>query len=298
MKKKVRAKDYPSDRKIIERQFFDNRNTGEIDFFHINNSAYKDLYPIDVGHELHSAKDKKFDNRYPYYLLHYVVKGKGEIEINGKKRIYKANDIFVLPPDEPITYYVSADRQWEYYWINFNGLTAKNTLDSIFGVVDEYYLKGNSSFRSLFVKAMNAKNSKYSQVYTVLSCMFEIFSKIAELNTPMTTSNETGLQSFDKIFDYVNRNLYQKDLKADTVAKTFFLNPCYFSVLFKKNLNVSFKEYLNYERIKKASELLDDTDLLIKEVADAVGFSDALYFGKVFKKYRIVSPQEYRDRNK
>ena len=281
-----------------ENAFTDNRASGGIDFYHINNSTYKDLYPIDVGHELHAAKEKEFDNRYPYYLLHYVVKGKGEIEINGKKRIYKANDIFVLPPDEPITYRISADRQWEYYWINFNGLTAKNTLDSIFGIGDEYYLKGNSSFRSLFVKAMTAKNAKYSQVYTVLSCMFEIFSKIAELNTPVATTNKSGLPSFGKIFDYINRNLYNKDLKADDVAKTFFVNPCYFSVLFKKNLNVSFKEYLNYERIKKASELLDDTDLLIKEVADAVGFSDALYFGKVFKKYRIVSPQEYRDRNK
>ena len=105
------------------------------------------------------------------------------------------------------------------------------------------------------------------------------------------------MPSFDKIFDYINKNLYSKDLKAETVAKAFFVNTCYFSVRFKKNLNVSFKEYLNYERIKKATKLLDDTDLLIKEIADAVGFSDALYFGKVFKKYRLVSPQEYRARN-
>lgn len=278
-----------------EREFFDNRNSATLDYFHINNSAYKDLYPVDVGHELHSGKDKRFSNRYPYYLLHYVVKGKGEIEINGVKKSYKANDIFVLPPDETITYSVSAKNKWEYYWINFNGLTAQKTLSAIFG--NDYYVKSDSSFKTLFAKAMNAKKSKRSQVYTVLGCLFEIFAKIAEITSLTETASTAGLPSFDKIFDYINKNLYSKDLKAETVAKAFFVNPCYFSVLFKKNLNVSFKEYLNYERIKKATELLDDTDLLIKEIADAVGFSDALYFGKVFKKYRLVSPQEYRARN-
>lgn len=278
-----------------EREFFDNRNSATLDYFHINNSAYKDLYPVDVGHELHSGKDKRFSNRYPYYLLHYVVKGKGEIEINGVKKSYKANDIFVLPPDETITYSVSAKNKWEYYWINFNGLTAQKTLSAIFG--NDYYVKSDSSFKTLFAKAMNAKKSKRSQVYTVLGCLFEIFAKIAEITSLTEIASTAGLPSFDKIFDYINKNLYSKDLKAETVAKAFFVNPCYFSVLFKKNLNVSFKEYLNYERIKKATELLDDTDLLIKEIADAVGFSDALYFGKVFKKYRLVSPQEYRARN-
>lgn len=278
-----------------EREFFDNRNSATLDYFHINNSAYKDLYPVDVGHELHSGKEKRFSNRYPYYLLHYVVKGKGEIEINGVKKIYKTNDIFVLPPDETITYSVSAKNKWEYYWINFNGLTAQKTLSAFFG--NDYYVKGDSSFKNPFTKAMNAKKSKRSQVYTVLGCLFEIFAKISEITSLTETSSTAGLPSFDKIFDYINKNLYSKDLKAETVAKAFFVNPCYFSVLFKKNLNVSFKEYLNYERIKKATELLDDTDLLIKEIADAVGFSDALYFGKVFKKYRLVSPQEYRARN-
>ena len=296
MERKIKSDKLRNERKKIEREFFDNRNSGEIDFFHINNSAYKDLYPIDVGHELHSAKNKRFANRYPYYLLHYVVKGGGQIEINGKKTTYKTNDIFVLPPDETITYSVSAEKQWEYYWINFNGITAKSTLANIFGNNDEYHVKGNKSFKTVFVRAMNSKNERQTQVYTVLACLFDIFSKIAKINSATGAASSIDLPSFNRIFDYINRNLYSKELKAETVAKTFFVNPCYFSVLFKKNMNVSFKEYLNYERIKKASELLDDTDLLIKEIADAVGFSDALYFGKVFKKYRIVSPLEYRNR--
>ena len=287
-----------NERRIIEKEFFDNRNTGKIDFFHINNSEYKDLYPIDVGHELHAAKAKCFDNRYPYYLLHYVVKGKGEIEIDGVKRTYKTNDLFVLPPDKTITYRVSEAKQWEYYWINFNGLTAKKSLCSVFASQDDYFVKGNASFKSIFVKAMNAKNYKHAQVYAVLACLFEIFAKIAEINSSTLADGTNEVPSFNKIFDYINRNLYQKELKAETVAGTFFINQCYFSVLFKKNLNVSFKEYINYERIKKASELLDNTDLLIKEIADAVGFTDALYFSRVFKKYRIVSPLEYRNRHK
>ena len=64
--------------------------------------------------------------------------------------------------------------------------------------------------------------------------------------------------------------------------------------LFKKHNNATFKQYVNYERIKKATTLIEDTDMLIKEIAGLVGFTDSLYFSKLFKKYRLVSPENYR----
>ena len=53
---------------------------------------------------------------------------------------------------------------------------------------------------------------------------------------------------------------------------------------------------MNYERVKKATELMETSNIYIKNIGFAVGFSDPLYFGKVFKKYRLYSPNEYKKR--
>lgn len=262
-----------------------------LEFFHINKTISKDLFPIDVGHELHSEK-KVFPNKYPYYLLHFVKRGKGAIEFDGVKTEVTRNTLFVLPPEKSILYY--AEKNWEYYWINFNGIAAKNILSQLGFSTEQYFMHlPNASTLQYFKEALSAKNSKHSMVFTVTHCLYAIFANIAEENPSQTQLYESK-DLFTQIYDYIHTHLFEASLSADQIAKRFFISPCYFSTLFKKNINTNFKEYINYERIKKATELLESTDLSVKQIASAVGFQDALYFSKVFKRYRLISPGKFR----
>lgn len=63
---------------------------------------------------------------------------------------------------------------------------------------------------------------------------------------------------------------------------------------FKGSTGLCFKEYLNYIRVQKASDMLRNTDLSVTGVAMACGFSDGNYFGDVFRRLTGVSPREYR----
>jgi len=94
------------------------------------------------------------------------------------------------------------------------------------------------------------------------------------------------------IQDYIDQNLGGK-LQLNEIADAFGLSPAYLSVLFKKNTDIGFSEYVYTRKIEEAKKMLLSDDMKVYEVADALGFESAYYFSKVFKKVSGMSPREY-----
>lgn len=96
-----------------------------------------------------------------------------------------------------------------------------------------------------------------------------------------------------RIVHYVNVN-FSKDLSVKEIGNQFGLTPNYLSQIFKNETGMSFVNYLNSLRIKKACGLLRNSDIKIAEVAKQIGYNDNQYFYRVFKKYMGKTPIEYR----
>ena len=266
-------------------------------YYHINETIISDIWPIDVG-QLRKASNKPIVNNYPYFLIHFVYKGKGYIEIENKKYIINKNHLFVIFPDTDVKYYPDKKNPWNYYWINVNGLKVLSIFNKL-GITKDNFLINEPLplLKKFFENAYNA-NEKKSATFIVQSQLFMIFSAILENSTSSGKNATENKSTFENIFNYINENILDEALSARTVAEHFHLNINYFSTLFKNKCNVRFKEYVNYERIKKASDLLITTNEPIKNIAIMVGFIDQLYFTKVFNKYRLMSPKEFRKENK
>ncbi len=275
------------------------RYKGKKKYYHINEIILKDLYPIDIGHEEHSLRKKPFKNEYPYYLLHYVTGGEGSIEMDGKHHTFGKNSVFILPPNKEIVYHPNLNATseikvgWGYYWINFNGLEVKKILATL-GITDEKFFFEDkfTGLEKYFEKLFEKQASDVERYYSALSALLGVFAELHPTACGNAPAKKTA--SFDDIFEYIQAHLYDTDLSAAKVAHAFYIDGSYFSKLFKKNLNTSFPNFVNYERIKKATTLITTTDQPIKSVATAVGYKDALYFSKIFKKYRLFSPENYR----
>ena len=96
-----------------------------------------------------------------------------------------------------------------------------------------------------------------------------------------------------RILEIVEKQFDNPDLSMSVVSKNLAYNSKYISHVFKKNMGVSFSEYLRSVRIKFAVSLFDHGLDSVKNVALLSGFYDPLYFSTVFKKVVGVSPKEY-----
>lgn len=86
---------------------------------------------------------------------------------------------------------------------------------------------------------------------------------------------------------------YSHDIDIPDIAKYVGVSRSYLYKLFMKSLSISPTEYLSRFRINQACTLIRSSSLTLKEISASVGFSDQLYFSRVFKKYKGVPPSEY-----
>lgn len=94
-------------------------------------------------------------------------------------------------------------------------------------------------------------------------------------------------------FSYVSMNL-EKKISLDEVSSYLFLNPSYFSRLFKKEVGETFVEYVTKMKISRAKELLEQTPDSVGKICERLGYDNQSYFIKIFKNYVGVTPMEYR----
>lgn len=101
-----------------------------------------------------------------------------------------------------------------------------------------------------------------------------------------------------RILKYVTDNIDTPDLKIDNIADAMGMSRSVLYTKIKQQLGMTPIDFVRHVRIMRACELLKDTDDSLSSVAFAVGFSDAKYFSKVFKREMGIVPTEYRERTR
>ncbi len=94
--------------------------------------------------------------------------------------------------------------------------------------------------------------------------------------------------------NYLLENYDKDNISLEHVANQVFLNPIYFSRLFKQQMGMNFSEYVTAIRMDKAKELLKQPHYKIYEIGEKIGYSNSKYFARVFKQNTGYSPYEYR----
>lgn len=98
-----------------------------------------------------------------------------------------------------------------------------------------------------------------------------------------------------KVMEYVRQHP-EEELGRDQLAATVYLNPAYLSRLFRKETGQSLTEYILDVKMAHAKQLLENSNLKVGSVAEAIGYTHFSYFAKIFKKVTGLSPHDYRKR--
>ncbi len=110
-----------------------------------------------------------------------------------------------------------------------------------------------------------------------------------------STIDSTNIELIDSMEAYIRCNYQREDMSLLLLAEHFNLTTGYISKIFKKCRQVNFKDYLSAYRIKQATEILDrDPHIRVVDLARQVGYDNVNSFIRNFKKFKQVSPGEYK----
>ncbi len=126
----------------------------------------------------------------------------------------------------------------------------------------------------------------------IFNYMRELIKDIAMTAKNIRESLTKGL--VHKAMQYIDEHYQDENLSLNEVAGEVFINPTYLSIIFKREKNIKFSEYLLEVRMRKAIQLLRKEKHKTYHIAQMVGYPNPQYFSVVFKKYTGLSPTEYR----
>ncbi len=96
-----------------------------------------------------------------------------------------------------------------------------------------------------------------------------------------------------KVTQYIDEH-YAEEITLESVSAIAFMNPYYFSSFFKKHMNQNFKAYVTELRMQHAIRMLSQTDMMVYEIAEKVGYNNPRHFSDMFKKLYGKLPQEFK----
>ena len=240
-----------------------------------------------------------------HYLFHYVISGTGTLmsdDSAGRTHTYqiRSGQGFMIFPKQVNTYIADEKLPWEYAWVEFDGLKAKESLEMAGLTMDSPIYHPGARDLSLELKNEMLYIAQHSD-----QSPFHLIGHLYLMLDYLTRSSSKRLIQTGKIRDFyikeaisfIEQN-FQNDISVEDIAGFCNLNRSYFGKIFRDTLGKSPQEFLISYRMSKAAGLLKLTELSVGDISSAVGYLNQLHFSRAFKKIYGTSPRQWRNENK
>ncbi len=229
------------------------------------------------------------------YSIHYVSKGKGYCEHNGKNYNIPEGSLVLYFPSVRHHYYFKKEDGAEMMWSHFSG-QAVSLLDSIKNneplIIS---IRDKKQFESSFEKMITAHYNK--QEYGNELCNGYMLVILALINQSTVDNQKAkkahGNEQLEKVLSHMHI-YFDEPIDIKKYANMCHLSEDRFIRMFKANTGLPPYRYQLKVRIERAIEMLENRSLSVSECAEVVGFSDVAYFSRIFKKFTGHPPSYYK----
>ncbi len=238
-------------------------------------------------------------NRRECFVLHVVRSGEGRLLLNGEEFRLGEGFAFVLRAHQEAWYEADHENPWNYFWVGFSGVDAETCVrkagfpkERPFRPVSCTEKLGEYLDEMLDAHQLNFWNSlrRNANLMLFFSELIQDYTSTQSLRQSYSYSSSSYVRY---VKDYIDR-YYEKKLRIGAIAEYIGVNRSYLSNSFRRETGVSPQEYLMGIRIRRAQTLLRESGLMIAEIAQQVGYPDALAFSRIFRQRVGLSPSAYR----
>lgn len=235
--------------------------------------------------------DKKL-GRLDYQLI-YVNSGQLTMFYDDREIIAKAGNIVLLPPKIPYKYTNLGSEKISYFWVHFTGSEVETRLEEYslkpFPMV--YTTRSRNHIKQRYYAIFDAFSRRAIYLERELSALLEHLLITVARSIIKDGENQSTLS---RSIEYIGAN-YSDSIRIAKLAEIEHLSVSRYNFLFKQQLGISPTKYILSLRMSSAKELINSTDLSIKQIGIMCGYDDAPFFCKTFKSFFGVSPMEYRN---
>lgn len=230
----------------------------------------------------------------------------------GKGRVYDYRDYIHMEPED-FYFFSQVEELITCFHFNSNAEFIQKLADLTLAMTQRSGLTNPESIRVALIDLLNGTHRVLLEAGCALppnaSAMYErIFSmdvltesvplikeyltqakeQLDNLNTPRSAA------IIQMVCTYIKQSFSDPELSLNRAAEQVFISPVYLSMLFKRELGVTFVDYVTATRLEQAKKHLQGGRSKNYEVAAMVGYNDPQYFSNCFKKYTGMTPSEYR----
>lgn len=239
---------------------------------------------------------------YDFYLMHYVLSGKGVFVCEGCRYELGSGESFLIEPERLVSYESDETEPWRYRWVAFDGksaaaLAAEGGFSYRSPTADTGGTKRTEVlYGSIFRSLREGGASPHLKAAGYLYLLFAEYGSARDRRQGgmLRTAEGEGEKLFRQMVHYMSTQ-YAQPLSIEQMAESLGYNRAYLSRLFKQKTGETPVTFLLKLRIDKGRQMLRERpDLTIEQIAASVGLQDALYFSKQFRRFYDQSPTAYR----
>lgn len=268
----------------------------------ITNELTSLLYITDIGYYPNAKGHFRIRNKgAEQNILIYCIEGKGWFSINGEKHEVKKDNFFIIENNLPHSYGSSEEDPWSIYWIHFTG-EKSHLFRAIYNKVlsineapearlDDRLQMFEEIFQNLEM-GYSTENLEY-----VSLCLWHFIASFRFLSQYREINKAKKQDIIQMAIQYMHENIHKK-LTLNDIASHVGYSPSHFGQIFRQKTGQTPLNYLNLLKIQRACQMLDFTDMKIKEITEELGFYDQYHFSKTFVKQIGETPSQYKKRSK
>ena len=240
-----------------------------------------------------------------HYLFHYVLSGTGRLMANDSRGIsheyqIRSGEGFMIFPRQINTYIADPKLPWEYIWIEFDGMRAREIIETAGLSPDHpvYHAACKDLRENMKDEMLYIAEHHDAPPFHLMGHLYLFIDYLSRSSSSqIATSGRVRDFYIKEALNYIEQN-FQNDISVENIASFCGLNRTYFGRIFKETVGKSPQQFLLSYRMAKAAELLKLTDLSISDIGNAVGYSNQLHFSRAYKNVYGVSPREWRNKKR
>ena len=231
-----------------------------------------------------------------HFLIHHIVKGCGTLEWKGRTFSIHAGDSFLIYPYQEVHYYADLGDPWEYYWVGFSGTEVPSLMLATDFSEEQPIIhhgpKESQEMRRRLLSIYDARGNDLANQVEMTGRVYTLLSFLISVSSGPGRRNDSSGEYVKKAVDFIASN-YSYEITVEEIADYVGISRSHLFRAFREHMGESPKEYLTAYRINAATALMRDSSLNIMAISRSVGFTDNLYFSKVFHKIKGVAPTVY-----